>query len=466
MCLFISNCEYFQIEDETTGFCVDDPNYTGDLCDTSVMYYNWSTETCWDIPPCYPWQYQDDNTLECTDLSTYTGEVCDLNTQYYDWEWGQCHEDLYGCLPSEIKLTNGECQEDTSSSTGCKDYEHFDFITYTCVTTPSCYPWEYLDDNVCYELASYTGVRCNDAQTYNWSYNICDWISVCEYYQVELSNGECFDDPNYTGVRCDDNYTYYNWSSATCEEYPPCYPWETEVSGICVEDTTYTGEICDVDTTHFYEWEWGECIQTDYSCLPWEYRATSGDCVDDPDYTGDLCDSTQWYDTATLTCVDFTSCMPWETYNSGTDSCDFDDTYTGTICESTQWYDWEYDLCNDFDYCEPWQYWDEITQICRDDTTYTGEICDEVTQYYDYQFTHTCIDIPTCMPWQTDDNAGACVTNPNYDGEVCTVTQYWSWEYGWCVDLEALCYPWQYADLTGECLEDDTYTGDSCDLEQ
>jgi hypothetical protein len=55
MCLYISNCEYYEIEDETTGFCVDDPNYTGDLCDTSVMYYNWSTETCWDIPPCYPW---------------------------------------------------------------------------------------------------------------------------------------------------------------------------------------------------------------------------------------------------------------------------------------------------------------------------------------------------------------------------------------------------------------------------
>ena len=55
MCLFISNCEYYEIEDETTGFCVDDPNYTGDYCDTSVMYYNWSTESCWDIPACYPW---------------------------------------------------------------------------------------------------------------------------------------------------------------------------------------------------------------------------------------------------------------------------------------------------------------------------------------------------------------------------------------------------------------------------
>lgn len=162
----------------------------------------------------------------CVDDATYTGEICDLDTQYWDWEHGECYEDAYSCLPSEIKDTTGHCVDNPDfSGDVCLDYQYYDWATLTCITIPECNPWEILDDGVCNPDASYTGEVCNDAQYWDWTYQICEWISICEYYQIELSTGECIDDPSYTGEICDDHYSYYDWSTATCVDYPPCYPW-------------------------------------------------------------------------------------------------------------------------------------------------------------------------------------------------------------------------------------------------
>ena len=80
---------------DINGDCIEDPDYTAEVCDPATEYYDWATLTCLPRGDCMPWEIEDAGV--CYPDTTYTGVICTA-TQYYSWDHDICVDEAY-CYP-------------------------------------------------------------------------------------------------------------------------------------------------------------------------------------------------------------------------------------------------------------------------------------------------------------------------------------------------------------------------------